>query len=1004
MKKTKILSSLLSLSLAASLAFPGALAMPARADGEPSSDNSGIIVDKTAEPDGKGGYTIQLEAYATGSTTTSTVTKDVPTDIVLVLDQSGSMDYDMGKAKYTKYDNKESTNAKNYEKRHNGGSGNLWYKLADNSYVSVSVTKTTQYTALDTNMPNWGYKKHNYWYYSENLYEKVGDEYKKVTPTRTGNFINGYTYTYTFADGAPVVSVGSDSVPDFGSRAPLYTPAADNADTVYTYTYTDAEGKTQTIGTSTGKGIQYNPPFYKQNIVDSGTFRIDALKTAAKGFVDEVAKKAAGKDGNIDTTVDNINHRIAVVGFASESGNGNNTELLSISGNNSDSVGVAYNSIKSQNLKDVLQSMDTIAGREMVGDALDALAAQGATRTDLGMDMAQRILNANPVPEGEKRNRIVIVFTDGAPTTSDGFDKTVANKAITTANAIKNSGATVYSIGIFAGADATSQGTEPKDDLRQNSTQLSAACNWFMQNLSSNNGSVRYPSYYLAASDAATLNNIFQNISQNITTGGSASTLDEKAVVKDIISPYFQLPEGADERNITLETYAYGTGGSWTNNNNTMGAKATVNGTGEVEVTGFNFSENWCGTKTENGVETPHGNKLVISFTVQPKPGFLGGNNVPTNTKANVTQTIDGVFHEFIFPLPKVNVPIPDITVEAQDKNVYLMGTVTDDDLKKDVTAKAGNVELKLDDPNYGLEDWQKEFVTITTDVKVEGDNLSGLKEDGKYTFEVKVEPKDTNGTATAQTGMNDPPAKINVFKPELTFKDSDVYYGDNAPVNPTGFTANKVSEQWKHGDDEAVSAQMTGEKPTLDITYTPAETKIKDGKINSKQDIPVKAEVKIGTENVNTYTTFKHDDCSVAGCTWGNPETLNGDPAFLLHVKTCQLTITKAGGTDGEPYVFTVNKDGQKYTEVTIVGSDSVTISELPVGEYTITEDTGWSWRYPTPSYTNNGSVTLNRDNHEGTITCTNKKNNEKWLNGFSEVVQNIFGQQSNTATRRAN
>ena len=77
-----------------------------------------------------------------------------------------------------------------------------------------------------------------------------------------------------------------------------------------------------------------------------------------------------------------------------------------------------------------------------------------------------------------------------------------------------------------------------------------------MQNVSSNNGTPQTPSYYLSASDADTLNNIFQQISEQIESGGSSTTLSDKTVIKDIISPQFTLPEGATANNITLETYS----------------------------------------------------------------------------------------------------------------------------------------------------------------------------------------------------------------------------------------------------------------------------------------------------------------------------------------------------------------------------------------------------------------------------------------------------------------
>ena len=88
-----------------------------------AADN-GVVTSKTAAKNADGTYTITLEAYATGNKVISEIQKDVPTDIVLVLDQSGSMADDMGTVKYEKYSSK-TTNANNYDRRHNGGSANL---------------------------------------------------------------------------------------------------------------------------------------------------------------------------------------------------------------------------------------------------------------------------------------------------------------------------------------------------------------------------------------------------------------------------------------------------------------------------------------------------------------------------------------------------------------------------------------------------------------------------------------------------------------------------------------------------------------------------------------------------------------------------------------------------------------------------------------------------------------------------------------------------------------
>lgn len=992
MKKTKFLALILCLS------FLCTLLLPATAYADDLPVGSGMKYSKTATANKDGSYTITLEAFATGSQTTSTQTEDVPTDIILVLDQSGSMADNIGQVKYTAYTGNNTQNKSNYEKRHNGGSANLWHKLPDGSFVSVSVTKTPTYNELSTTLPNYKRNSECYWKYANNLYEKVGDEYKNVTVDYYWNVRKStYTYTYTFSsDNRTIQSDGNDSVPVFGNRGPLYTP-----DTVYTYTYTDSAGVLQAIGTSSiGANTRFTPAFYQRSVSTSGGgSRLNALKSAANAFTNAVAAKAAGADGDINTTADNINHRIAVVGYAdTDPDYGYNTGVFIGSTLN------RYGSAAAGVYGTALQDMRTTGGKNNVTASLNALQASGATRTDYGLTMANGILNANPVPTGETRNRVVIVFTDGSPTNSNGFERAVANSAISTANAIKAGETTVYSIGIFSGADASTAGKEPDKDYYDDfwgsnytDAEMSAACNWFMQKVSSNNGTPNYPSYYLSAGDAASLNNIFQQISNNITTGGTTSTLTSDAVVKDIISPQFTLPEGATASSITLETYCCtGKNGSdytWSKNADAMGAKASISGD-QVNVTGFNFSENYVGTVTENGSISYRGNKLVISFKVEPKAGFLGGNDVPTNASAGIYENASAQTPVITFERPTVNVPIQNVTVTAEDKNVYLLGEVTADQLKTGATVKVGDVTLDLSkatdiDKPYGLDPWQTEYVDITVavkdkDGKVISDKLDNLTDDTTYTVEVIVAPKnegtstaEKGDAATAKTGGNDPAANIYVFKPEVTFKDSEAYYGAVAPT----YTDNPTNTEWKH---TTATGDILGTAPKLDITYTPEAGKIADNKINTKQDFGVDVTVKIDDTDVTDKTTFLHTACTGQTC------TLPEGKEFLIHVKTCTLTITKTDGKDGEPYVFTVKKDGQPYTEVTIVGNGTETIVELPVGKYTIQENSAWSWRY---NADNGSEAALSAANPNDSITCINSSNGKiYWLNGFSPVVKNIF------------
>ena len=737
--------------------------------------------------------------------------------------------------------------------------------------------------------------------------------------------------------------------------------------------------------------------------------RLNALKVAVTAFANAVAEKAKGSDGTLGTE-DDVNHRIAVVGFASQSGYGNNTELLSISGTNSGSVGVQYNNITNQNLKDVLQNMDTMPGQSMVKAAIDALAAEGATQVDLGMDMAKRILDVNPVSSNDKRNRVVIVFTDGAPTTSDGFKINVANNAISISSQIKNAGATVYSVGIFTGANANSAGAKPSENLGQNDN-LNNACNWFMQNLSSNNGNVQSPSYYLSAADADALNDIFEKISQQIETGGSSTTLSSETVIKDIIAPAFTLPEGATADSITLETYACtGKNGdvyTWNKNDNAMGAEATIFGS-QVSVTGFNFAENYVGTVTAaNGDVSYRGHKLVIRFTVSPKAGFLGGNNVYTNANAGVYENSSAINPVLPFERPQVNVPIGDVSVTASEKNVYLLNGLTAAQLKEDATVTVGGVSLNLAaaDNNYGLETWQTEYVNISVVIKDASghavtDGIDELSDDTTYSITVTVSPKtDGEGAsgdpATAKSGNET--GAINVFKPVLTFADSEVWYGGQ-------YTANYESVAWKHGETVDSSVTMEGSAPTLTLDYaTTPEDAIKKGYIAVPDDIPVNVSVKIGETAIDHHVNFVHDECEHSGCDFG---TEGAVPCkFILHVNTCSLTVEKAiaEGKLQDPYqsfIFKVHYQGIPDGEgtilpsadynVLIVGAGSRTIVGLPVGSYTVSEDTKWSWRYTLDESTDNTAV-LSAKNSTATVTMTNELNNEFWLSDEA-VATNVF------------
>ena len=657
--------------------------------------------------------------------------------------------------------------------------------------------------------------------------------------------------------------------------------------------------------------------------------------------------------------------------------------------------------------------MSKEAGQTMVTNAINALASSGATRADLGMEMAKKILIDNYEGDTTKRNRVVIMFTDGSPTSGSSFEDGVANSAISNAKTMKSAGIQVYTVGVFEGANAT---VPMSDEASQENKYMHYTSSNFLNASSmSAPGTAQYPSngssYYLSASNSSDLNSIFQRIAEQIEAGGSdAKELDGETVIQDIIAPSFTLPDGADEDNIILSTYSYIGENEWAKNEDVMGAAATVSGD-KVSVTGFNFSENWVGTVDNNGVTEYRGNKLVIKIPIVVKDGFLGGNNVPTNgAGSGVYASSDAATPIETFTSPTVNVPIAPITVTAPDKNVYLLGDLTADDLKTGASVMCGDVKIDLSkaEQNYGLDSWQNAYVTITPSfTPTDSNSLTGLTTDTNYTVGCTITPitkLEGDGVATEQEGSAT--GKINVFKPVMTFADSVVEYLSTHTF-PTYFETTAEGNNyrdvvWKHGESTDSDVTMTGTAPTLLKEYDYKATDI-DGTntIIATADIPVNVTVKIDETDVSEYVTFIHVECEQdVQCGW---DDLTDKPEFLLHVTNivAELTITKkgldvyayAGTEDQEMAIFTVvvtTKSGKETYTIALADDKSATIKDVLVGTgYTITEQNGWTWRYGSSEVVkSNDTIVVGGTS----VTITNKDPNPYWLGGDNYAV-NVFG-----------
>lgn len=250
---------------------------------------------------------------------------------------------------------------------------------------------------------------------------------------------------------------------------------------------------------------------------DDNTKRIDALKAAANSFIDEIAKQ------NAKISDPAQQHQVSLVKFAGEKNNqvGNDTYYAD--------YWTWYN--YSQVMKNLTSCVG--ASADELKSTVDKIEPAGATRADYGLELA-----AEQTSGRKDAKKIVVFFTDGSPTSSNGFENGVAKDAIAAAKSMKDAGATIYSVGIFSGAnpapDPTNSGTS-----RENKFMHAVSSNYPTASYAWQDGQWPWESgrwvwnfgaratnsdFYKAASNAADLKTLFDEISQEITSSAGHPT------------------------------------------------------------------------------------------------------------------------------------------------------------------------------------------------------------------------------------------------------------------------------------------------------------------------------------------------------------------------------------------------------------------------------------------------------------------------------------------------
>lgn len=306
--------------------------------------------------------------------------------------------------------------------------------------------------------------------------------------------------------------------------------------------------------------------------------KIDSLKTAVNNFIKATA------DENAKITDQSQQNRIALVKFAGTASDnvGNDTYW-------DYRWGQRYNN--SQIVTNLTSNLNGLTS------TVDSLNAAGATQADYGFQKA-RVALQNARTDAKK---VIIFFTDGQPTSSNEFEKSVANETVRNAKALKDAGATVYSIGVFG--DANPNNTSTNWNNRFNAYMHAVSSNYpnatawnRLSNRADNS------SYYKAATDADQLNNIFESIRQEITKTAEYADV----TIHDKLSSWVVSSDGASANGkpagFTYTKTQHGQTTAW------AGApEATVAADGTVS---------W--PVTSNGGKLEDGVTYTVSFNVKP--------------------------------------------------------------------------------------------------------------------------------------------------------------------------------------------------------------------------------------------------------------------------------------------------------------------------------------------------------------------------------------------------
>lgn len=398
--------------------------LPDGSDGYTEQVESNLSLNKTAVLENDGTYTITMETYTKDSPVTTFIQQNTPLDIVMVLDQSGSIIQngylDELQAAVNNFVSLIADHGRNHEVDH---------RIAMVGYAGdydepPTSTDTSQYPIAGGNTTNWV----NTGVFDSNgdfhPYSVTGFNYTKFTGNPTANGIY-----YAYSEGEYLLLTHHDEYRHLITEDEARMAALEGT-TVYGYindSFVELQRNTSGLWLYGDKQLYSLPEFFTYH-EDVWTHRkeLEYRQIHAYGTGDNYKCTDGHGDLYQRTETTAANPQLSVYHDA----------LVPVSVGANGSGGVNPGLTKSTS----------------------HLGSNGGTYVQYGYEMANRIFEANPLNAEDGRVRIIIMFTDGLPGIGT-FDETVANEAIAQANIAKNThNAYSYSIGLYNsdGVDAIS--------------------------------------------------------------------------------------------------------------------------------------------------------------------------------------------------------------------------------------------------------------------------------------------------------------------------------------------------------------------------------------------------------------------------------------------------------------------------------------------------------------------------------------------------------------------